>query len=651
MPQYELNLRDYVRIFQKRKVTIITVFLAVTISSVIYLSVQPAIYKASTTVKILERQSIAGLLAEWIVYSPANVMESQAKIITGFPIMRKVALRLGLIDDNTPTPEVHSIVGGLQGSVTTETVERTNIIGIVASAGNAKEAMDLANTVAQVCVEENLLEKKKQASTARQFIEEQLSQLEGRLEEREEHLRKFGDEVRGVRLAEPIQKKLVDLEFELAAFLRKYTDKHPQVIQLKQQIEELEAQLAGFSGQEMEYARLTREVEVNKKLYSMLKEKLEEARITEGRKVGDVSIVDPAVMPRSPIGPQKEMGTLIGGMVGLILGIGLAFIFETLDTSIGTIEDVENLVKLPVIGIIPSVASGFGEEKGAFAKFKRKVFPVGKSGAEEAYIRLIVHHKPKSPMAEAYRNLRTNLKFSPTQRTFLVTSAGPCEGKTTILTNLGLSVAQKGVKTVLVSSDLRRPVLAKTFGIKREPGLNEVITGTTSLEDALRNVSDIMLGDMQLDDIMKAPGMENVWILPSGHLPLNPAELLESKELPKLIEDLKKRFDVILFDSPPILPITDASLLAPKVDSVVVCYEIGRTARAALLRAKIQLESTGAKISGVVLNHITPQTETVAPYPYYRSRYKYGYYEEEGKSGRKRKTEEGQEESSSEDEV
>jgi tyrosine-protein kinase Etk/Wzc len=302
------------------------------------------------------------------------------------------------------------------------------------------------------------------------------------------------------------------------------------------------------------------------------------------------------------------------------------------------------------LGVIPSIPSGLGEEKSAFAKFKRKVFPVRKSEAEEAYIRLIVHHKPKSPMAEAYRNLRTNLKLSPTQKTFLITSAGPREGKTTILTNLGLSVAQKGVKTLLVSSDLRRPALAKTFGIKREPGLNEVITGTVKLEEALRSVSDIMLGDMQLDDIMKVPGIENIWILPSGHLPFNPAEVLESKELSKLIEDLKRRFDVIFFDSPPILPITDAGLLAPKVDSVVICYEIGRTARAALLRAKIQLESLGAKISGVVLNHITPQTEAMAPYPYYY-RYKYRYYEKEDKSGKKRKTEEGQEESSPEDEV
>lgn len=630
MPQYELNIRDFLRIFRKRKFLIVTCFLAVTISTVVYLYMQVPVYETSTTVKILERKSIAGLLTEWIVYSPADIMESQTKIVKGFPIVKKVALRLGLIDDSTLISDIHSVVANLQGKITTETIKRTNIIRITASASSAKEAMDLADTVAHVYVEENLLEKRKQASSARNFIEEQLSQLEERLEDAEEHLRESSGGTWDIRLSDPLHKKLADAKFELAALLQKYTDKHPQVMQLKEQIKDLEAQLNNFSEQELGYTRLAREVEVNKKLYSMLKEKLEEARITEAQKVGDVSIVNPAVMPRSPVSPQIQTSVLIGGMAGLMLGITLAILFETLDTSIGTIEDVENSVKLPVLGVIPSIPSHPEQGKSILTKFKRKILPVKKTNIQEAYIRLIVHHKPKSPMAEAYRHLRTNLKFNQSRRVFLITSAGPREGKTTVLINLGLAVAQKGAKTLLVSSDLRRPALAKTLGMKKEPGLNEVITGTAKLEDALRSISDIMLGDMELSEIMKTPGIENIWILPSGHVPPNPAEVLESKELPKLIEELKKRFDVIFFDSPPALLVTDAGLLASKMDGVVLCYEIGKIAREALLRAKIQLESAGAKISGVVLNHIAPQTEAMTPYPYYY-RYKYKYYTEDVK--------------------
>ena len=637
MAQYELNLRDFLRIFHKRKFVIVASFLAVTIGTVVHLSTQLPIYKTSTTVKILERQSIAGLLTEWIVYSPADVMESQTKIIEGYPIMKKVALRLGFIDDSTPIPEVHSVVVGLQGKIIAETIKRTNIIRITASTSSAKAAMELAGTVAHVYVEENLLEKKKQASSARRFIEEQLLQLEERLGAGEERLRELGHGVSGVGLTGSTQNKMVDLEFQLVALLKKYTDKHPHVIQLKEQIKDLEGQMANFSGDELEYSRFAREVEVNKKLYSMFKQKLEETRITEAEKVGDASIVDPAVMPRSAVSAQKHLSVLVGGMAGLMLGFILAILFETLDTSIGTIEDVENSVKLPVLGVIPSIPSNPEQGKSVLARFKKRMSHIRKTKTQEAYTRLIVHHKPKSTMAEAYRHLRTNLKLHQSRGLFLITSAGPREGKTTVLINLGLAVAQKGIKTLLVSSDLRRPALAKSFGLKKEPGLNEVITGTAKLEDTLKSIADIMLGDMELHDIMKTPGIENIWILSSGHVPLNPAEILETAELQNVIEELKKEFDVILFDSPPVLLVTDASSLASKVDGVVLCYEIGRMARDALLRAKTQLELAGANISGVVLNHITPQTEAMTYYPYYRYRYryKYRYYAEDAERAKK----------------
>jgi len=212
--------------------------------------------------------------------------------------MKKVALRLGLIDDSTPIPEVHNVVVGLQGKIVAETISRTNIIKITASTSSPKTATELASTVAQVYVEENLLEKKKQATSARRFIEEQLLQLEGRLGTGEERLRELGHGVSGVGVTGSTQSKMVELEFQLVGLLKKYTDKHPHVMQLKEQIKDLEGQMANFSGDELEYSRFAREVEVNKKLYSMFKQKLEETRITEAEKVGDASIVDPAVMPR-----------------------------------------------------------------------------------------------------------------------------------------------------------------------------------------------------------------------------------------------------------------------------------------------------------------------------------------------------------------
>lgn len=627
MAQYELNLRDYLRIFHKRKFIIVAVFIIITVSSVVFLQMQPAVYESSATIKLVERQSIAGLLTEWIVYDPADMMASQTKIIKGFPVMRKVAWKLGLIDGKTLPSEVDKVVVRLQDRVDTMRLGKTNIIKITAKASRPEVAMDLANTVARVYIEENLLEKREQASTARQFIEEQIGQLEIRLRGGEDILREFSEKVVGIKLAEPLQKKIADLQFELTSLLQKYTEKHPFVLRAKEQIIDLEEQLESFAGADLEYARLEREIELNRNLYGMLKEKLAEARITEAQKVGNASIVDPAVMPLAPVSPQKASGIILSAMAGLILGVALALIFETLDTSAGTIEDVEQLLNLPILGVIPSASRQLIEGKNVLARLKNKIFRPKEVSANEDKVRLIVHYEPTSLIAEAYRNIRTNLQFTPSKKCILIASAGPREGKTTILTNLGLAFAQKGLKTLLVSSDLRRPAIAKTFGLKKEPGLSEFISGSAKVSDCLRNISDIMMGDIPLEEVIKSPGLGNIWIFPSGHIVSNPAELLESEKLPNLIEELKQEFDIILFDSPPLLSITDASLLAPKVDGVILCYEIGRTARGALLRAKNQLELVGANISGLVLNHIAPQTETIESYPYY-SRYKYTYSQE-----------------------
>lgn len=629
MPQYELNISDYLRIIRKQKALIISTFVAVTLASLFYTSKQPSWYEAKTTVKIEERKTIAGLLTEWIAYSPGDIMASASRIITGFPVMKKVALRMEMIDENASQEDMYNAIGQLQGSISAQTVKDTNIIEITARSMTAKTAMDLANTVAQVYVEENLLEKNKQASTARKFIEEQLASLENKLKANEERLRAFGEEVKGIRGSSAIQNKLVELEFEIQSLLQKYTPKHPAVKQIEEQIKDLESQLKGFSGQELEYSRLEREVEVNRKLYAMLKEKLEEARITEAQRVSDVSVVDPAVLPRGPVNSQGRMGVALSGLLGLVLGVILAFVFESLDTSIGTIEDVEKLTNLPVLGVVPLITNQSQEkeeDKGIWRKYVYKFLPHHHPKVSEGHVRLIVHYEPKSHIAEEYRTIRTNLKLNPSLKTILVTSAHPSEGKTSVLTNLGLTIAQTGAKTVLVSSDLRRPTLAHTFGIKEEPGFNEVINKSVSLEGALRSISDIMLGELKLDKIMESPGIENISVLPAGRIPANPAELLESKETQSVMLELRRRFDVILFDSPPILPITDATLLAAKVDGVILVYEAGRTARSALLRAKLQLESAGAKIIGVILNHIRVKAEISLHPPDY---YKYKYYGKE----------------------
>lgn len=635
MAQYELNLRDYLRIFRKRKYTILAIFLLVTIISVfsIGFSKESVIYHSSITIKIEQGKTIAGLLTEWIAYNPANVMESEARAIKGFPVMRNVVFRLGKVTPDSSAEDINQVITELQKNIEVEKVSDTNMIRIMAIASTAKGAVDLANIVAESYIEENLKEKSKQASQARIFIAEQLAALEKRIKDAEDGLKTLGQGARNVRLSEPTQQKLQDLEFQLAEMQQRYTDKHPKVIQTREQIKELERQMQGFSSQDIDYARYSREAEVNRKLYGTLKERLEEARITEAQKVSDVSIVDPAVTASATIPKNNSVKILIGAILGLILGIAFAFISETLDTSIGTIEDVENVIKLPVLGVVPSLDRDPKIKKSLFNNFKDRFWARNKTDEESRYCRLISHYKPQSPIAESYRNINTNLKLGASRKTIMVTSSGPQEGKSSVVCNLGIVMGQVGLKTLLVATDLRRPALSRTFGIKRDPGLNEFFMGIVDLDSILKNITDIMLGEMKFEEVRKTPGIENIWIMPSGQPPTNPVELLESKKMRDMIDKLKTKFDVIIFDSPPVLPVTDASILAPNMDCVVLVYEIGRTSREALMRAKVQMESAGAKIAGVILNHTRPQTESISAYPYYHYRYRY-YGRDEGQDGK-----------------
>ena len=638
MVQYELNLRDYIRIFRKRRTVIILTFLAVLVSSVFFSKKHISNFEAVTTVKIEEHKTVAGLLTEWIVFQPGNMMESETKIIKGYPVMRAAALRIGIINYNDPEDDINIAVSKLQKKINTEQLGNTNIIRIIATTDNSQESIEVANSVAEIYKEYNLSERRRQARGARQFVEEQLTSLETRLKEKEGSLRKLLESSAAGSLGEPIQAKLTELDVELKQLLQKYTEKHPRVIQLIEQINSLKQRSKEFSVQDMNYSRLRREVESDKKLYTMLKEKLEEARINESQKVGAVSIVDPAVTAhQTSVGPNKLVKILIGGLLGIILGFAFSLIMENLDTSIATIEDVERIANVPVLGVVPSVLidSEVGVKKSFLENFKNRFGSHPDEDIEEKFVRLIVHFNPTSPISEAFRNIHTNLKLNEKKRkTILITSAGPREGKSTMVSNLALAVAQAGLKVLIISSDIRRPVIGKAFGVSREPGLTDVLLGMVSLKDALKNVTDLMLGEMSLDDIQQTPGLDNVWLLTSGKLQFNPAKLLESKELHDATILMKEQFDVIFFDSPPVLPVTDASLLASKMDSVVIIYEIGRTSREALLRAKNQLESVGANIAGIILNQTRQEIEAAVIHPYY---YKYKYYEDEtSKEKRKR---------------
>lgn len=630
MPQYELNFQDYLRILRKRKWIIILTVLFTFVGSITYNNLQTPVYSASIVLKLEKRQSVITSLTETIIGYGTNILATETRVIRGRPVIEEAARRLKLIDENTPQDQADFIISEIQNGISTQTDEIASILILTVESAEAKKSKDLANTIAQVYIEENLKQRNKETIQVREYIGSQLADVEERLRSAEDALARFKEKEAVTGVAVGVQNRLAELKNELSELLTRATEKHPDVIRLKEQIEEVEDELKKMPQSEVEFARLQRDVNINEDLYTMLRQRYEEARIAEKKEVSMATIVNPAAEPQYPIRPNKRFAALVGMVVGGMLGLILAFVTESLDTSIGTIEDVENLLKVPVLAIIPSIKSEAQQEepwwkRGFFSQLKQ-------TKEEDREAALAVHFKPLSQIAESYRILRTNLKIGEGRKSLLITSCGPQEGKTTVLVGLGITLSQMGIKTLLIDSDLRRPSVHKKFGIPKEPGVSEILNKSIKWQEALKGLPDILMGDIGFDETLKSPGLDNLNILTAGSSPANPSELLGSKTMESLIYELKEVFDVLIFDSPPSLAITDASVMAPRLDGVIIVYEMGRTARAALLRAKIQLESVGAKVLGVALNHIKPESYVSAGYyPYY---YHYKYKDtEKGEKG------------------
>lgn len=635
MAQGELTLSDYGRILGKRMGEIIGSVVLLLVISWLVVGEQQPIYRANAKIKLERAQALSSNVFQGFQSYYENPIATESRVIESRAIAETIVRKLALADEAADPTAFQTVTGEVQGSIRAEPVTDTNIIQVIVTGSNAERTALMANTAAEAYIENNLMEKNKQARKVLDFVQTQLVQTEGRLRETEEALKRLRQEGRATGLAVSLQNRVMDVEGELARQRPKLTEAHPDIKRLEEQAEELRTQLRSMPEAELDFARLSREVEVNEKTYRTLRERLEEARIAEAEKIADATIIERATVPRSPINPPKRFGLLVGALLGLLLGCVLAFVVETLDTSIGTIEDVERLLQVPVLAVIPHVgrmertrltAKQSWRQRLSLKKIKNQM-PI------EAREALHVHYQPHSVASEAYRILRTNLKLAAERKVLLVTSAGPAEGKTTMISNLGIVLAQSGSRTLLISSDLRRPELDRIFGLEREAGLAEILQGTLTFERALRGLSDFILGKFGFDEAVKHPYLANLSLITSGHrLPDSPAELIGSKAMQDLLVTARAQFDVVLLDLPPILPVADSLVLAPQVDGVVLIYQVGRISRGALLRAKTQLESVGARLLGVVLNHVKPEVKSEPQYYYQAYKKRYAKEQEAGTS-------------------
>lgn len=707
MPQYELNLRDYLRMLRKRKQIILTVTLLVaslTLSFSRWLRPTPA-YEAESRVEFSRTTSVTGLFREMFSPTPAYIsIATQTEVIKSYQVMERVVKDLGLIPPQTPSmkiresPDLLNIFTTLQEQIRTRREGDTHIISITATASNPKQAERLANAVARAYREENIYTLNRQVLEAKRFIEEQLDDVGRKLTKAEEALRSFKEEEGHVFLSEEaraalarvtrfederekvsrikretallldglkknpfsspkqerrifteegspalalLNTRLLELFQEREILLINYTREHPQVIEVGEKIEkirqemikELSSKLEAYQKRErmleerleelreeyltvpqaaLDLSRLEREIKVYEELYGLLNTKYQEAKIKEAEQIEEVRIIKVATPPAKPVNaPNLPMnlfvGTLMGGLLGIIVGI----VRESLDTSIGTIEEVEEFLKLPVLGVIPNIG-----EKELVTLSPSHFSP---SESKEITPRLITLLAPKSPLSESYRSLRTSIQFSVLDRqikTVEITSTTLREGKTTILINLALSVSQTGKRVLVVDADLRNPVVHKAFGIERGPGLTDVLLGHLPWQDAKRTAADLLLGRLAPDCLFNTPDLDYVHLLTSGvHLP-KPSEILSSARMDDLLAQLQDSYDLVLFDTPPLLPVTDALILGSKVGGTLMVYQVGRVARMALKRALLLLGQGQARVIGIILNNV--RSEVSPEYTQYR---------------------------------
>ncbi len=319
------------------------------------------------------------------------------------------------------------------------------------------------------------------------------------------------------------------------------------------------------------------------KTYASLLQSYESVRLAEASSTSNVVQVENAFPAETPIRPRTVRNTALGVVMGLMLGIGLIYLIDIMDDTLSA-EDVNRQLGLPVLGVIArhQVENGIP----------------------------VVKNQPRSPVAEAFRSLRTNIQFASVDkplRTLLVTSPSPQDGKSTVAVNLGVSLAQSGYKVALVETDLRRPQVHKRLGLSNRDGISGMfVQSKIVLNGALRETS-----------------IDNLFALTSGALPPNPSELLGSEKMYEILNLVSERTDIMLLDSPPVMAVTDAAVLAPRVDGVLLVVKPGSTKLAACRQAIDQLQRVGANILGVVLNDVEMNRSR---YHYYRGYY-YTYYD------------------------
>ncbi len=428
-----------------------------------------------------------------------------------------------------------------------------------------------------------------------------------------------------------LKSQAADLQRQRASLGEKYGDKHPEMIRLSRQIEQTDAKIQieigkvvrsirseyeAAAAQErslvealdqqktealalgrkgIDYGSLQRDATTNRQMYDSLLQRAKETQVGAEMKSSNIRIVDAAIVPDGPVSPNKSRNLLFAIFGGGIFAVGLAFFFEYLDNRVKSPDEIKHYLGLPFLGLVPALAAKDGV-------------------AEDA----LLHNTVPSGFAEAFRTIRTNVLFSSTEeggRSILVTSTAPGEGKTLVATNLSIALAQAGQRVLLVDADMRKPRVHSVLGQEQVPGLSNVLVGNAKASEAVR----------------KGP-IQNLYVLPAGVTPPNPSELLGSARFKDFLSTLVENFEFVIIDSPPVMAVTDASIIGHIANGVVYVVGCEQTSKYVASTALDQLEGAKAKFIGGILNRVDVQRNPFYYSHYYRKSYSDYYNAGSGRS-------------------
>jgi len=647
--EIEIDLRQLIMVLKKwSRLIIIMTLLSGLAAYIISAYVLSPVYQAKTLLMVTQAteklsssvprgDDLSGVVGS-VSSIPVWTMSTYLGQLKSEALMQRIIDELGL--NSTP--------GGLAAMIEASVLKDSNLIEVKVNNTDPARAARIANTLSEEYLQLMTEKNQQQLSRSVAFLEEQRTLTNEALQKAEDEYKEFQAQPRGVAVlnaefasrssdladftsqlkmsyieleqlssavtlleqeqaktptytrvekwsetsggmvyAEDVNPLYISISEQLSAKRAQLAEQQGKVTGLSLMLDSIDAELnslqAEMAEKNMEQERLQREVDRLRETSSTLTKKETETQIAKSIDLGDTSVMvlSEAALPKGPIKPNKQMNTAIAMLLGLMLFTLLAFLLEYLDNTIKTPEDVEKELQLPTLGMIP--------------KMTKKDTPADFDG-------LITASNPKSPIAEAYRALRTNIGFASIDkecRLILVTSSNPTEGKSTTTANIAVAMAQAGNAVIIVDCDLRRPVLNRIFKKDNSRGLTNLLMQDLPVREAVQNIT------------------ENLDLLPSGPVPPNPSEMLSSDKIKNLWSELRQNYDYVIIDSPPVLVVTDAAILAAQAEGVIMVVKSGQTRNDFAQNARDQLRTANARILGTVINEIKNSAGTYQYYHYY----------------------------------